>query len=353
VVASCVKIFGKYQLDSFCIETALSIKEFILNDLAENSDFTEEPDDQLSVSVAVLKDGKFVEIFNEGSIKDCDYDLLAEKYTTRKQKGIYFGGSYIVFPLFIEFKLTAIIYFEGIGKGVSDNLKNIVMIAYSNISIALDNLKLKSDIVKTQYSVFSYLAEMAEAKSEETGLHLKRVSEYVRVICQEMGMGEKETEIVSNASMMHDIGKLAIPDELIRKKTDLTPAEFNTLKRHVIYGGNMLSKSSGQFMEAAAVIALQHHERWNGGGYLGLRRDQIHPYARIAAVADVYDALTSKRSYKESWTEDEAAGFILEKSGTDFDPEVTAAFIRCIDKINKIKNENLTQGKGIIYESHR
>lgn len=345
IVSACASIFVKQELGEFSIQTAVSIRNLILDDLQEKElklhQGREEKAGVPSISVAVKKDNSFVEIYNEGNINDCKYDMLEHKHTGKNRDGVYFGGSYMVIPLYVSGKTAAILYFEEIQGGISDNLRNIIMTAYSNISIALDNLKLKSDIVETQQSVFIYLAEMSEAKSEETGLHIKRVSEYVKTLCRELEISREETEIVTRASMMHDLGKLAIPEEVIRKNGELNSHEYEIVKQHVVYGHNMLSKSQGAFMQAAAVIAQQHHEKWNGEGYLGMHGEQIHLYARITAVADVFDALMSKRSYKDAWSAEEASGFILAKAGTDFDPMVAKAFARCIDQLITIKNENM------------
>ena len=344
IVSACANIFAKQQIEDYCIQTAISIKDLILDDmvenkspsLLENNDGSVQSD--VSVSVAIKKDGQFIEIHNVGSIRDCKYKLLEEMHSGNNKEGVFFGRSYMVILLYISNVLNAIVYFEGINNGISDNLKNIIMIAYNNISIAFDNLKLKSDIVQTQQSVFIYLAEMSEAKSIETGSHIKRVAEYVRTLCEAFGMSLHETQVVTKASMMHDIGKLAIPEELIVKKGEITPEEYEIIKQHVVYGHTMLSKSHGEFMEAAAVIAQQHHEKWDGSGYLGLKGEQIHLYARITSIADVYDALTNKRSYKDAWTSQEASGYIMENSGSHFDPLVVDAFIRSIDRIIAVQN---------------
>lgn len=110
------------------------------------------------------------------------------------------------------------------------------------------------------------------------------------MLCEELGIEEKEREIISIASMMHDIGKLAIPEAIIDKEGKLTEEEFEQIKKHIYYGYNILSKSSGEFMEAAAIIAKEHHERFDGTGYMGIKGKNIHLYARIVMVADVFDA---------------------------------------------------------------
>ncbi|MHB1454132.1 MAG: HD domain-containing phosphohydrolase [Saccharofermentanales bacterium] len=338
------KIFANYEFENFCIQTAVSIKNLILEDLSENlhEDPAGNPDGirepSMCVAIKEVESGRYKEIYSRGEIVGCDYSVIEKRYIRKQRGGMFFGGNYAAMQLFVDNKPAAVIYIEGITSGISESLRNILEIAYSNIAIALDNLKLKEDILHTRESVFTYLAEMTEAKSEETGMHLKRVSEYVRAICEEMGMSPEESRVVAIGSMMHDVGKLAIPEELINKKGKLTEEEYDTVKQHVRYGNNMLSKSEGEYMHAGAVIAQQHHEKWDGSGYLGLKGEQIHQYARITALADVFDALTSSRSYKTAWSVEEASGYILEKSGTQFDPAAVTVFIRCIDRIREIRN---------------
>lgn len=139
--------------------------------------------------------------------------------------------------------------------------------------------------------------------------------------------------------MMHDIGKLAIRESIVSKQGQLTDDEYAIMQDHVIYGYNMLSKSPGDFMKAAAVIAQQHHEKYDGTGYLELKGEQIHLYARIVALADVLDALLSERPYKDAWTPESAFEYIDGESGRHFDPRVVQAFDRCRDRLLAVKRQ--------------
>ena len=345
IFAEGAKIFARQEIDEFCMQTARSVRKLIVDDIEETTGNIHDethpgiPEPALSVALKNTKDGEYHEIFNSGPVNGCDYRYIERLFAGSSRGGIFFGGTYVAMLLLNADEPCAIIYIEGIAGGISENLRNILNIAYSNIAIAFDNLKLKEDILHTEESVFTYLAEMTEAKSEETGMHLKRVSEYVRAICEEMGMSRDEARVVAIGSMMHDVGKLAIPEELINKKGKLTDEEYDIVKQHVRFGKNMLSKSEGAYMDAGAVIAQQHHERWDGSGYLGLKGEQIHPYARITSLADVFDALTSHRSYKTAWTVEEACGYIMEKSGEQFDPEIVRVFLRSIGRIREIRDQ--------------
>lgn len=196
-----------------------------------------------------------------------------------------------------------------------------------------DILSLNHEVIDIQETVILSVAEIIEAKSPQTGQHVKRVSEYVRLLCTELGYSKNETERIRIASMLHDIGKLSIPAEIIEKKGKFTPEEYEIMKTHVTEGEKILSKTPGYTMELARIIALQHHEKWDGSGYLGMKGNQIDKISRIVAVADVFDALVSSRSYKKSWPPEKVYDYIVSESGTHFDPWVVDAFKKCYGKM--------------------
>lgn len=223
-------------------------------------------------------------------------------------------------------------YFESLRRLMNQNIINE------------NNHKLSRDIISTQEQVILAFAEISESKSGQTGRHVKRVSEYSRVIAEGMGLSHDEVETVRIASMMHDIGKLLIPLEILEKPGKLTPEEFDVIKTHVTIGEGMLKNAPGEIMEYAKIIVLEHHERWDGTGYLGKKGNDISLIARIVAVADVFDALVSKRSYKLPWTVEEAFNQIIEDRGTHFAPGVVDAFIRNFAEIKQVlrSNQDLT-----------
>lgn len=200
----------------------------------------------------------------------------------------------------------------------------------------IENEKLNEMTLKSQEQVILAFAEISEAKSGQTGRHVKRVSEYCRVLAADMGYDEEEVELIRIASMMHDVGKLLINPEIVEKPDKLTDQEFTEMKKHVIIGENLLHKAPGKLMEYARIIAYEHHEKWDGTGYLGMKGEKIHLISRIAAVADVFDALVSKRSYKKAWTTDQAREIIMSESGTHFDPNVVQAFLDHFDEIVEV-----------------
>ena len=177
------------------------------------------------------------------------------------------------------------------------------------------------------------LAEMVESRSKETGHHIKRVAAYTHVLCMALELPPEECWKVSVASMLHDVGKLEVPKRILQKPARLTPEEFDRIKTHSGCGYDLLKNSPGEIMQIAAVIAQQHHERFDGTGYqLGLKGDQIDLYAACVSIADVFDALVSKRCYKEAWSPEDARAEILSQAGRQFNPALTALFDQHFDE---------------------
>lgn len=193
---------------------------------------------------------------------------------------------------------------------------------------------------RIQEEMIMSFAEVTENKSEQTGKHVRRVAEYSGIIAEEMGLDEERVSKLRLASTMHDIGKLLIPAEILEKPARLTDEEFSVIKKHPAYGGKLLDNVEGDVMGLARTIALDHHERVDGRGYPdGKSGNYISVEGRIVAVADVYDALTSKRSYKEPWDHQKAYEEILKGSGTQFDSDVVDAFKRRYDDINAFRQQ--------------
>ena len=321
--------------EDFAKSIALIIKSIIKDDISDNSNNSISLNDSLGVSAALSDGGILTEVYTDHPGLKHNYDAIADKILMSNIRNIVIGSTYIDVGFYNNNKIYMIIHVEGIKRGISDNLKNMLKIAYQSIVNSINTHHLKDDMAQTQNSVFINLAKITEEKSQDTAAHIHRVSDYVYYICMEYGMSKEESALISQASLMHDIGKLAISEELIRKNVSLTAAEFNMIKMHVVWGYNILSSAPGELMRAAAIIAQQHHEKWDGSGYLGLEGEQIHKYARIVAIADVFDALTSSRSYKENWSLDEARLFINKNIGIHFEEKTVQAFNNCFYKISE------------------
>ena len=212
------------------------------------------------------------------------------------------------------------LYFET-AQELSENDRDLLELFFTNVSLAFDNLFLNKSVEETQKEIIFHIAEAMECRSAETGSHVRRVAEFARLLALKYGLGAEEAEILKLASTVHDLGKIGIPDYVLNKPGPLTPEEFTIIKCHVERGHDMLRRSTSPIIQAAAQIILLHHERWDGKGYpQGLAGEEIHVYGRIVAVADVFDALSSKRVYHQAWSWDEIFQYFLTQSERHFDP---------------------------------
>lgn len=207
----------------------------------------------------------------------------------------------------------------------------------------LDSIKKRMELMISNQQVndvseqtIQSLAEIVEAKSEFTGLHVKRVSEYTRILAEAMGYPPEDVNTIRIASMMHDIGKINIPTEILEKPGKLTPEEFDIIKTHTRDGERLLRNTPGKIMETAKTIALEHHEKWDGTGYMGRKGQEIHLDSRIVALADVFDALVSERPYKKPFSNEKAREIIVGDRGTHFDPDVVDAFLGTFQQFQEI-----------------
>jgi response regulator RpfG family c-di-GMP phosphodiesterase len=209
----------------------------------------------------------------------------------------------------------------------------------SGVAIAFDNILLNQEITDTQAELILRLGDVVESRSNEAGNHVRRMSQVCHLLAQVSGLPEDETAVLMHAAPMHDIGKIATPDSVLLKPGKLTPEEWEIMKQHPTVGLSILDGSTRPILKAAAVIAHQHHEKFDGSGYpQGLKGHDIHRYARIVAVADVFDALSHKRCYKDAWPMEQVVGHLREVAGHHLDPVYVELLIANIDKavdINK------------------
>lgn len=229
--------------------------------------------------------------------------------------------------------------------------ESLVMLILGCLLIVMDHRftsKKSQEIRLTQAVSIEALAALAEYRDRETSKHLQRIRRFVELLTAELRTiscysgylkkGKNYLEDISNASILHDIGKIAVPDEILNKPGKLTETEFEAIKQHTVIGGEMLANADKRFREQlgrrsflslAQAIALHHHEKWDGSGYPdGLSGDEIPLAARITAICDVYDAVTSDRVYKKAWSHQEAVDLILKGRGSHFDPVITDVFLK-------------------------
>jgi len=188
---------------------------------------------------------------------------------------------------------------------------------------ALHNLLLRKDLEGTQEEIVFLLCEAVEARSNETGNHVRRVALYSEMLARGIGLSENEAMLLRLASPLHDVGKISIPDAVLNKPGKLAPDEWEIMKTHARLGYDLLNKSRRGVLKIGATVALTHHERWDGGGYpYGLKGEEISVYGRIVAVADVYDALGSRRCYKAPWPTDQIFEYLAAQRGRQFEPRI-------------------------------
>ena len=201
-------------------------------------------------------------------------------------------------------------------------------------------VELSKEIKNTQYELIYRMGESVESRSKESGHHIQRVAHYSKLLAQYAGLGAQEAETIFIASTMHDMGKIAIPDSILLKQDKLTSEEWEIMKTHAAIGHKILEGSKLPILKMAADIAYEHHEHYNGHGYpRGIKGEEISIYARIVAIADVFDALISERVYKKAWPLEKVLKLFKEESGKQFDAELTKHLVDNIDAFMEIKEK--------------
>lgn len=196
-----------------------------------------------------------------------------------------------------------------------------------------------AEIRVREHETLLRLAKAGEYRDEETGNHIIRMAKYSRLIAEEMGLSREECDCIELAAPMHDIGKIGVPDHILLKPARLTAEEMDIMKTHARIGYEILKDSPSQYLQMGAIIALHHHEKFNGTGYPhGLAGEEIPLPARIVAIADAYDALTSERPYKAVWTSQQAVHYLNAQRGMHFDPRCLEAFNARLEPITRIQH---------------
>ncbi|WP_378951709.1 DUF3369 domain-containing protein [Pelosinus sp. sgz500959] len=250
----------------------------------------------------------------------------------KEKQNLYFHDRFVIYFCSKQGSEN-VLYIDGI-PALSIWDRDLIEIFCTNVSVAFDNIYLSQEVEDTQKEILFTLGEVAEARSQETGNHVKRVAEMAKLLALKYGLSPEEAESLRLAAPIHDVGKLAIPDAILNKPGKLTAEEFTIMKTHSPIGYEMLKNSKRSILKLGALIALQHHERYDGTGYPhGLVGEEIHIYGRIVALADVFDALNSTRVYKSTWPLDDILCYIREQRGAHFDPKLVDIFLDNLDEI--------------------
>jgi putative two-component system response regulator len=220
-------------------------------------------------------------------------------------------------------------------KRYQAHLEDIIEERTASLRLALEEMAEAQRLAyRAQLDTVERLAIVAEYKDRVTSRHIRRMSEYCAVLGRGLKLSPGEVELILHASRMHDVGKIAVPDAILRKPSSLDRSEWTVMRRHPTIGSRILDNSTSELLQAGRLIALSHHERWDGTGYpSGLNGENIPLWGRICAVADVFDAVTSERPYKPAYSIEEALQILRDGRGTHFDPQVVDVFFDHLDEI--------------------
>lgn len=233
-----------------------------------------------------------------------------------------------------------LIYIDGLQE-LSKTDVNLIDLFLRNVAVTFDNLALQSQVEETQREIVYRLGEAVESRSKETGNHVKRVAKISRLLAEKYGMTSEQADIILYASPLHDIGKIAIPDAILNKPGKLNAEEWDVMQSHAILGYDMLKTSDRPILKAGAIIARDHHEKWNGTGYpAGKAGEDIDILGRITAIADVFDALGSDRCYKKAWPIAKVLALFREERGEHFDPHLVDLLFENLDDICAIREQH-------------
>ena len=331
--------FARFTNAFALITTALKKETLKYNDLIENSNI-------YGVGqYAEIDEGKIEEIYLQG-IEVCLH------YSQQTKKSFSSSNELLVTINRKDgYQNMMYLYFE---EDLSTNDRHLVEMYSRNVLTAIQNtlfnqkilekqIELNNkniEIIETQQEMVMKLGEVVEYKSKETANHTHRVAEMAVIIGEEMGLPEEETSLLRFSAPMHDVGKIGIEDRLLNKPGKLSKEEYALVKSHSIIGYELFKNSKRRLLNTCAIVALHHHEKWDGTGYpKGLSGENIHLFGRIVALVDVFDALTHNRVYKPAWSVEDARAYIIEERGKHFDPEIVDAFLNSLSRIINILNE--------------
>jgi response regulator RpfG family c-di-GMP phosphodiesterase len=265
------------------------------------------------------------------------HDLLQAFESALDSRSIVYRDNYLVAYCCSKFTHGSLLYISGLPGQITENQKKLIELFAQNVQIAYENVQLQHEIEDTQREIVYRLSEAVEHRSVETGNHVRRVAFVCYDLAKAYGLSEEEAERLMYAAPLHDVGKVGIPDGILNKPAKLNGGEWEVMKTHASIGYDILKDSKRVIIQAGAIIAQDHHEKWDGTGYpAGKKGEEIHIYGRIAALADVYDALRHRRCYKQAWSVEDVVAHIVSESGKQFEPKLVELFSRRVEKLEAI-----------------
>ncbi|WP_373073720.1 PAS domain S-box protein [Sulfurimonas sp.] len=324
--------------------------------LEENINYTKQYEEAINGSTAVLKTdtNNIIEYANEQFCKLSGYrkdELIGRNCRELRHENHIRMGDCDKLIERLKNKEVVSIVFTNVAKDKSLYFLDTLVYPIINLDGKVtEHLHLMHDISEiinlhqeledTQKEIIYKMGEIGETRSKETGNHVKRVAEYSQLLASLYGLSEKDSEVLRLASPMHDIGKVGIPDSVLKKPGKLDAEEWEIMQTHAELGYEMLKHSTRPILQAASIVAGQHHEKFDGSGYPnGLKADDIHIYGRITAIADVFDALGSNRVYKQAWELDKILNLFEEEKGKHFDPKLVEIFFENLDSFLEIRDK--------------
>ena len=255
----------------------------------------------------------------------------------QEKKSMFIDNCYIGY-LEVDPTTSNIIYIESY-ENLKSIDKSLIEIFFNHSTVALHNIKLNEEMFLTQKSLIEVLGEIVEKRYIDDPNHVKRVAQMSYLLATEAGVDEENAKLLRMVSPMHDVGKIGISDAILLKPGKLTEEEFEVMKTHATIGYNLLKGTGKDTLEMAAIVAHEHHERWDGQGYPdGLKEEEISIFGRITAIIDVYDALANSRCYKEPWKSEDIYRYFQEQKGKQFDPNLTQLFLDRFEAFKEIQD---------------
>lgn len=343
VIEASAKIFEIHSLQKFATAVLMQITSLL--GLEENAAYFQ----VMSGFAATEEDGDYYVLAGTGSYKELINKqaraLLPSEVckdldqALSSQHNLYFNNHLVAY-FRTETGVEHLLYVTNFGT-LDELDKELLEVFCSNVSVAFENAHLKEEIEATQDELLYLLGEAIETRSEESGFHVERIAEISKLLALELGLDEDKANLIRSASPLHDIGKIGVPETVLKKQGKHSPEEEEIMKRHVTIGYEMLRKSKRPVMKYGAIMAHEHHEHWDGTGYpRGLKGEEIHLVSRITAVADVFDALYNERPYKEPWPINKVVEYFKEEKGKRFDPKIVDILLSKLDQFLQIENSH-------------
>jgi len=303
-VLGCGEEQAMYATDSFMINCPSRSTSKDLTVVAAQGQFADYIGHQVS-DVDVIKSSQLQEAFSQAILS----------------RSIVYQDNYLIAYCHSKFSTNSLLFVSGLPSDLSDTHRDLVELFAKNVQIAFESIQLKVELESSQTELLERLGGAIEKRLNDAGGHIRNVVALTGLLASWYGLEESEIEMLKKAAPLHDIGKISLPDTLLKKQSELTDDEWEQVKKSPLLGHEILKGSNSEIIQFGSTIAYQHYENWDGSGYpKGLKGKDIHIFARIVKVANVYDSLRTALIYKGDWSHDQAMQYLKEKAGIEFDP---------------------------------